>query len=366
MRLKSAASIFLLGFAVLLSGADFFATTDPVAMNPALPYLPPESIHFRGPSGDLRLRPYIVRRRPVSGQFGAYTQQGAAALPLHFFVIEKQSSASLAEGSVKLRFCGIRSESPGALPGALPGDSPHFLGTDQYGRDVWSRLLYGGRTTVAIGLTAALCASLLGLGFGLIAGVYGGWVDALVMRLTEIMISVPWFYLLLALRAMLPLRTTPVAAVVMSTGLLALVGWARPARILRGAVLESRQRGYVKMARASGASLAHLVRWHLVPDVTPLAVTQFTILLPQFIASEVALSYFGLGVDEPLLSWGVLLTAAQHLSSLVDYPWVMSPIWAMLPFFLALHIVSDSRDRSPQLTMLTEPRLNSSLPLERV
>ncbi len=358
MNLKHVATIFLALCAVLLVAADFFATADPGAMNPSLPYLPPETLHFRSASGRLQLHPYVVRSRPVPGHFAAYSAQDAATLPLQFFVWTTQSPDSPSSSAQQLRFCGVSS--------AHAADSPHFLGTDQYGRDVWSRLLVGGRTTVAIGIFAALCAGLLGLAFGLLAGLFGGLVDALIMRTTETMISVPWFYLLLALRALLPLRTSPLVAVVISTGLLALIGWARPARILRGAALEARQRGYVTMARATGANSGHLVRWHILPDVAPLAVTQFTILLPQFIASEVALSYFGLGVDEPLVSWGNLIAAAQHLSSLVEYPWVIAPIWAMLPLFFALHLVTDHRERPAPLTKFAQRRQNDSFPLERV
>ncbi len=318
----------------LLAFAGFFSTADPMEINPGLPYLPPESLHFHFASSAFPIRPFILRRLPESGKFGEYLAGGGTEIPVRFLVLTPLSDASTDSGAKSLRLLGFSAE------GAE--DSPHFLGTDQYGRDIWSRLLYGGRTTVAIGLAAAAGATLLALLVGVAAGLLGGWGDTILMRVVDVVLSVPWFYLLLALRAMLPLRTAPLAAVAVSTALLAAVGWARPARLLRGATLEAKQQAYVRLAAANGAGLWHRVRWHLLPAVSPLAVTQFTILLPQFMASEVALSYFGLGVDDPFVSWGSMLAATQQLSSLVDHPWILAPIWAMLPLFLSLHRVSDA------------------------
>ncbi len=343
MSLSRAAGGLLLACALIFMFAGFFATADPAAIDSALPYLPPEGIHFKYPSGKLQWRPFILRRRPVSGEFGKYTRLDEKSLPIEFLVRTPRQTGSFTGSGNGLHLVGIA--------GDYPGDSPHFLGTDEYGRDVWSRLLFGGRTTMAIGLVAALSASMLAIIFGLMAGFLGGWADALIMRLVETMMSVPWLYLLLAVRALIPLRTSPWIAVAVSTALMAGIGWARPARVLRGAALAARQRSYVTLARASGASRWHLARWHILPDILPQANTQFTILLPQFIASEVAMSYFGLGVDEPLVSWGGMLAEAQHLSSIVEYPWLMSPVWAMLPLFFAFHLVADIHPDTPPLTM---------------
>ncbi len=343
MTLPRAALIFLALYAALFAFADFFATADPAAIDASLPYLPPEGIRFISPTGHFHLRPYLVRPQPVPGQFAVYTRQGAAFIPLQFFVATASADTALDASPSRLRLCGIS------------GDAPHFLGTDEFGRDVWSRLLYGGRTTLAIGLTASLAASLLAVVVGLIAGSAASWVDMLLMRLVETMISVPWFYLLLAVRALLPLRVSPWVAVAASTALMAAIGWARPARILRGVTIAARNRAYVTMARATGASPWQIARWHILPDLAPQAITQFTVLLPQFIASEVALSYLGLGVTEPLVSWGVMLTAAQHLSTFVEYPWLMSPIWTMIPFFFSVHVLAD---RAGSLRPLTLPSLS--------
>ena len=343
MTLPRAALIFLVLYSALFAFAGFFATADPAAIDASLPYLPPEGIRFTSPAGQFHLRPYLVRPQPVPGQFAVYTRRGAAFIPLKFFVTTASADTTVDASPGSLHLCGIS------------GGAPHFLGTDEFGRDVWSRLLYGGRTTLAIGLTASLAASLLALAVGLIAGSAAPWLDTLLMRLVETMISVPWFYLLLAVRALLPLRVSPWVAVAASTALMAAIGWARPARILRGVTIATHRRAYVTMARATGASPWQIARWHTLPDLAPQAITQFTVLLPQFIASEVALSYLGLGVTEPLVSWGVMLTAAQHLSTFVEYPWLISPIWTMIPFFFSVHVLAD---RAGSLRPLTLPSLS--------
>jgi peptide/nickel transport system permease protein len=349
MILSRVAGGLLLVCALFFMFAGFFATADPAAIEPALPYLPPEGVHFKDQSGKLHWRPFILRRRSGNGGFGDDTRLDERLFPLRFLVHVAAQTGSAGYLRHELHFIGIAGDNP--------GDSPHFLGTDEYGRDVWSRLLFGGRTTLVISLVAALSASLLAIIFGLSAGFLGGWADGFIMRLVETIMSVPWLYLLLAVRAMIPLRTSPWTAVVVTTGLMAAIGWARPARVLRGAALAARQRSYVTLARASGASRWHLARWHILPDLLPQAITQFTILLSQFIASEVALSYFGLGVDEPLVSWGGMLAAAQSLSLILVYPWLMSPVWAMLPLFFALHLVADCHPFVPPLaTPAPSPR----------
>ncbi|MDE3162160.1 MAG: ABC transporter permease [Acidobacteriota bacterium] len=345
------ATVLIALYTALFLFADFFAVADPAAIDPSLPYLPPEAIRFTSSSGRFHLRPLLVRRHPIAGQFAAYSQQQPALIPLRFFVF----TASPDDPSTRhLRICAI---SDGAA---------HFLGTDEFGRDVWSRLVYGGRLTLLISLSAALAATLVALAVGIVAGYSGPLADSALMRLVEACMAVPWLYLLLAVRALLPLRSPPIVAAAVCALVMAAIGWARPARILRGAAHAARQSAYVTLARATGASPWHIARWHLLPALAPLALTQFTVLVPQFIAGEIALSYFGLGVTEPLVSWGDMLAAAQHLSAIVQYPWLMAPIWAMIPLFFAIHIFADrSSTRSP-LTLSSVTRHWYKLPRQKV
>ena len=348
MTIPRLAAVLLALYAALFVFADFFAVTSPTAIDPSLPYLPPETIRFVSPAGHFQLRPSLVRRQPIPGQFAAYSQQQTTLVPLRFFVLTDEL------GMRHLRFC------------AIPGSVPHFLGTDEFGRDVWSRLVYGGRLTLLISVTAACAATLIALVIGFLAGYTGPLADSVLMRLVEACIAVPWFYLLLAVRALLPLRASPVLAAAACALVMAAVGWARPARILRGAARAARQSAYVVLARASGASPWHIARWHLIPALAPLTLTQFTVLVPQFVAAEVALSYFGLGVTNPLVSWGDMLAAAQHLSAIVQYPWLMSPIWTMIPLFVAMHALADRSSTRPSLTLSLFSRHWYKLPRQKV
>jgi peptide/nickel transport system permease protein len=351
MTIPRLAAVLLVLYAALFLFPDFFAVNSPTAIDPSLPYLPPETIRFTSPTGHFHLRPSLVRRQPIPGQFAAYSKQQTTLIPLRFFVL----TTSPDQPSIRhLRFC------------ALSGGVPHFLGTDEFGRDVWSRLVYGGRLTLLISVTAALAASLIALAIGFLAGYTGPLADAVLMRFVEVCIAIPWFYLLLAVRALLPLRTSPILAAAVCGVVMAAVGWARPARIIRGAAHAARHSAYVVFARAAGGSRMHVARWHLLPSLAPIALTQFTILVPQFIASEIALSYFGLGVSDPLVSWGDMLAAAQHLSVIVQYPWLMSPIWIMIPLFFAIHALADRSNTHSPLTFPFLSRHSNESPRKKM
>ena len=147
--------------------------------------------------------------------------------------------------------------------------APFLLGTDGYGRDVFSRLLYGGQVSLATGLGAAFVSLFIGLGIGTVAGFYGGWADRILMRGGELFMALPWLYLLLAARAFLPLHIGAVEAFALLVLIIGGVGWVRPARLIRGVVLSARERGYVLAARGFGASDWYLVRRHILPDDLP-------------------------------------------------------------------------------------------------
>src|SRR6185295_3829558 len=212
--------VFALGFLVLLHGAvllaGFLAPYSFDEQHRDYPYASPTQLHFRDAAGRFHLRPFI------------YDQHGQAA-PLHF----------LSGGRL------FRVDPPAVL---------FVLGSDGYGRDVFSRVLYGGQISLLAGLGAAFLAIILGLIFGIAAGFYGGWVDQALMRAGELVMALPWIYLLLAVRAFLPLHVSAVGAFFLVVLLIGSVGWARPARLIRAVVLSTRQRGFVVAARGLGAS----------------------------------------------------------------------------------------------------------------
>ena len=205
---------------------------------------------------------------------------------------------------------------------------------DAYGRDQLSRILYGGQVSLLAGLLGAGVTLFLGALIGMAAGYFGGWRDDLLMRVAELFLALPWLYLLFALRAFLPLAVSPLEAFLLVVVVIGMVGWARPARLVRGVVLSAKERDYVRAARGFGASDFYLLRRHILPETTSVLLTQAAILVPQFVLAEMTLSFLGLGVPEPMSSWGNLLASLQQYSVLVSYWWMYLPALAMVPFFL--------------------------------
>jgi peptide/nickel transport system permease protein len=210
----------------------------------------------------------------------------------------------------------------------------YLLGSDGFGRDQFSRILYGGQVSLLSGLLGAGCTLFMGAIIGAVAGFYGGWRDVLLMRLAELFLALPWLYLLFALRAFLPLAVSPLKAFLLVIVVLATVGWARPARLVRAVVLSAKERDFVRAARGFGAGNGYLLRRHIMPETSSVLLTQAAILIPQFVLAEMTLSFLGLGIPEPAPSWGNLLASLQQYSVLVSYWWMYLPAVAIVPFFV--------------------------------
>jgi peptide/nickel transport system permease protein len=205
-----------------------------------------------------------------------------------------------------------------------------LAGTDNYGRDQFSRILYGGQISVAAGLLATGASLLLGLLIGCVAGFYGKWVDESAMRLAELFLVLPWLYLLLAVRAFLPLHISPAQTFFLLVVVIGTIGWARPARLIRGIVLGAKNRKYVTASRGFGASDYYILRRHVLPHTYGILLTQAALLVPQYVIAEVTLSFFGLGLSEPMPSWGNLLANLQQYNVLVSYWWMFLPAVALV------------------------------------
>jgi peptide/nickel transport system permease protein len=156
----------------------------------------------------------------------------------------------------------------------------------------------------------------------------------LLMRVAELFVALPWLYLLFALRAFLPLSVSPLQAFFLIVVVVGAVSWARPARLVRGVVLSARERDYARAARGFGATDGYLLRRHILPETSSVILTQAAILVPQFVLAEMTLSFLGLGVPDPVPSWGSLLSSLQQYSVLVSYWWMYLPALAIVPFFL--------------------------------
>jgi peptide/nickel transport system permease protein len=314
--------------------AGFFAPHDPIQQDRKNPYLPPMRVHFVDASGHLHLHPFVYAVQLRPGAFDQYVEHTAQPRPLKFFVPGDHYRVL---GLFQSRF---------HLFGA-GSDRIYLLGTDAFGRDQLSRILFGGQISLLTGLLGSSLTLFIGWCIGAVAGYFGGWRDAVLMRLAELFLALPWLYLLFAIRAFLPLTVNPLHAFFLIVAVLAGVGWARPARLVRGIVLSARERDFVRAARGFGASNFYLLRRHILPEASSVLLTQAAILIPQYVLAEMTLSFLGLGVPEPVPSWGNLLSNLQQYSVLVSYWWMYLPALAMVPFFLGyLGLASALQERA--------------------
>ncbi len=216
----------------------------------------------------------------------------------------------------------------------LAPTAQHWLGTDDYGRDVASRFLAGASWSILVGAAATALVLAIAWLIGGAAGFLGGWVDQLAMRLADLFLVLPWFYLLLGLRSLLPLSLPPRPAFALLLLTIALVSWARPARLVRGLVLTAKEAGYVHAARGFGVPAPVIFFRHVLPATFDLLATQALILLPRFILAEVSLSFLGLGLGEPDPSWGALLVPLKQAWMLDQQWWRLLPALCMMPVFI--------------------------------
>ena len=229
------------------------------------------------------------------------------------------------------------------LPNARP--SRRFpLGTDELGRDRFSRLLYGTRVSLLLAPTAAAIATLLGVTVGLVAGYAGGWMENVILRFTDLFASMPGLFLLFTLRAILPLNVSPAVSVCVTFSLLALVGWTSGARVVRAAVIQVANSGYIRQARAMGSRPLRLLFVQIAASLRPVAATQFWLCVPIFLLAEANLSMLGLGVTEPLPSWGNLLSEMQNYRAFLEAPWLLAPAVLLLLVLGSLHLMFADRE----------------------
>lgn len=309
--------------------AGFLSPDDPAAQHRDLSFAPPSRLHFMDPAGRLHLRPFVYVLARSAGD-DVYAEDRSRISPVRFFV---RGAPYRVAGT----FSGDRHLFGTDGPGHL-----FLIGSDDFGRDQFSRFLHGGQISLFAGLLGAGLSLGVGIVLGGLAGFYGAWVDETIMRVAELFLALPWMYLLFAVRMALPLQIAPSEAFLLVLSVIGLIGWARPARLIRGVVLSATLRDYVAAARSLGASDFYLLRRHLWPQVTGIALTQGALLVPQYVLAEVTLSFFGLGVGEPVPSWGNMLAGLQRYQVLSSYWWMFVPGLALIPVFLLYYALADA------------------------
>jgi len=348
-RHESSGPVFAIGVlavaytVVLLAG--FFAPYEFDEQNRSLALAPPTPIHFRDLNGRFHVRPFTYGWVLRAGTFNQYEENRSKRHFIRFFVLGAQYTI-LGNITSRRHLFGTGQETP-----------IFVIGSDEYGRDQFSRLLYGGRISLFAGFLGAGIAVSFGLLLGGLAGYYGHIMDEFVMRATEVFLTVPWLYLLLAVRVALPLNIGPEETFFLLITLLGMIGWARPARLIRGVVLAAKHQDYVLAARSFGASDGYLLRTHVLPQISSVAMTQGLLFVPQYILAEVTLSFFGLGISEPVPSWGNMLAHLQSYFMLRSCWWMCAPMVALIIVLFAYHRILQYPQRELQWRSIRPPKL---------
>jgi peptide/nickel transport system permease protein len=324
--------------AIVLS-APWVAPYDPAEQQRLLAFAPPSRLHVIDAQGRWHPRPFVCAIEPSADVPFRYTENCSRTYGVRLFL--RRTTAVGFTTRRTLRLVGV--DEPGAM---------FLLGTDEFGRDVFSRVLIGARISLLMAIAAVTLSLALGVLLGSLAGYLGGTVDAMVSGATELVLALPWLYLLLAARAAMPLSLTPTEAFVIIMVLLGAIGWARPARLVRAVVASARTNDYVTAARTAGASTAHVLRRHLLPQLPVVLVPLALQLVPQFVLGETTLSLFGLGVPEPAPSWGTLLASAQRPQVLVDAWWLLAPVAGLIGICVMYYTLARTLRPGPLVSRL--------------
>jgi peptide/nickel transport system permease protein len=337
-RKKFVAGVCLVSFFYLVAiFADFLAPYDYRSQLRGEPGAPPNEIHFRDPGGNWHARPFIYARQMVDPLRRLYVEDTSRAYPLALFT-KGYSYKLFGLFPTSRHLFGVRDAEGRA------GSHPRMqlLGTDAVGRDRFSRLLIASRFSLIVGPAGTLLASALGILLGCLAGFGGRLLDTVLMRMADAMMALPTLVLILAARAAFPLKLPLMHAGLLLIAIFALVGWAEMARLTRGLVLALRRREFVLAAESLGLSKARILFRHILPNAARPLLVQVTLMLPYFLLTETALSFFGAGPQAPEASWGNMLTEAGDSNLLRNQPFtLLAPAFAIFLFVLGVRLLSD-------------------------
>jgi len=330
LAMVGALAVILFYLVVLL--AEFLAYADPEASDAQRGLIAPQRIHL---FLDGQFRPHVyamVGERDPATFKRVYTEDPTQIIPLTFFSpgFEYKLFGFI---PVNRHLIGVE--------GANPEETLFLQGTDLEGRDMWSRLMYATRTSLTIGLAAVVVSLVLGVILGGISGYYGGMVDTVIQRVIEILRSVPTIPLWMGLAAAMPKTWTITQVYFTITIIISLIGWTELARVVRGRFLSLRQEDFVTAADLVGAKQSRIIFVHMVPLFLSHIIAATTLALPAMVISETALSFLGLGLRPPAISWGVLLQQAQNVQSVALSPWLLIPAVPVILVILAFNFLGD-------------------------
>jgi peptide/nickel transport system permease protein len=334
-RLAVASGIFLLLLYLAAALAEIIAPYDLHARHTDYLFAPPQRVHLFHDGA--YVGPFVYRQSvqlDLDNMRWDYSEDTTRIHPLRFFCAgddypgARYSFWGLADGSFHL-VCP-------AADGQL-----FLLGTDRLGRDMFSRILYGARISLTIGLVGIAISMLFGMVIGGIAGYWGGMVDTLVQRLIEVIRSFPELPLWMALSAILPVTWSPIAVYLGITVILGLLDWPGLARAVRSKLLALREEDFCLAAQLMGASPGRIIFRHLLPSFSSHLIASATLSIPGMILAETALSFLGLGLRPPITSWGILLNEAQNINVVALYPWLMLPVVPVILVVLAFQFLGD-------------------------
>ena len=331
-RLAMAGAAVVIAFYLVVLAADFLAYADPNSSQALRGYIPPQPVHF---IRDGAVKPFVYgltgRRDPDTLQ-RVYTVDNSKIIPVVFFA-RGYPYKLLGLIPTDRHFIGV---TQGQAEDAL-----FLLGTDNQGRDMWSRVMYGTRVSLTIGLVGVSLSLVLGVALGGVSGFFGGWVDGVIQRAIEILRSIPTIPLWMGLAAALPRNWSVLQIYFAITVILSLIGWTELARVVRGRFLSLRQEDFVMSAELVGCSRPRIIFVHMVPSFTSHIIAAVSLALPFMIISETSLSFLGLGIRPPAISWGVLLQEAQNVQTVALYPWLLLPAVPVILAILAFNFLGD-------------------------
>jgi peptide/nickel transport system permease protein len=331
-KLAMIGTVILILFYLVSFGADFLAYVDPEESEAQRSLMEPQPIHWFD-EGSFRpyVHPQIGRRDPITFK-RVYVPDTGAKIPVEFFS-HGFPYKFLGFIPMDIHLIGVK--------GAQPAETLFLFGTDMQGRDIWSRLMYGTRTSMTIGLVSVAMSLLLGITLGGFSGYFGGIMDSIVQRLIEILRSIPTIPLWMGLAAALPSSWSVNQIYFAITIIISLIGWTELARVVRGRFISLRQEDFIMAAEILGCSKPRIIFRHMVPSFVSHIIAATTLAIPAMIISETSLSFLGLGLRPPAISWGVLLQDAQNIQALVISPWLLIPSIPIIIAVLAFNFMGD-------------------------